>query len=419
MIQGFMYGSVYWTIEDRITFYKLVVLPILCVFASSHTSSAVLQNIMKSLCIEITPFSFSPIIKVILELCQINPQNSLEFVKCIPSLMVVRPLFMLHSIDQIKTQFIGKTDKKNKKEIKLLSYILMTSLYCLSYICKGLPLYSDEVESKKIEFASILDKILQIENDKDFLTSFLIYTFKNFANNSHNCQLLTAPIFIKNFNNIFKLLKDIKISNEDLFFMNFKTFLNNNIFFSNSSIKSDFLPSFISELMNSPLQAQSILLDSINDMIETNIFTFDMDEYAKYEDMFLKYGRVAKAANLGNEMRLKIAKNLGIFEIRKCTLKKWNYSSEKVDDSEVDDVILKAAAIVLNSYLFNKVDDNLKNALETLENLCINKKKGSANYEFFISVLNIFIIRHSGHVINDAEELLIQCRSKTSPSYVS
>lgn len=150
-----------------------------------------------------------------------------------------------------------------------------------------------------------------------------------------------------------------------------------------------------------------------------NIFTFDDGKYTKYKEMFIKYGRVTKAANLGNELRLKVAQILGIFEIRKCTLKKLDYSSEKVDDSEVNDVILKAGGIVLNSYLFDKVDDDLEIALETLENLCLSKKKGSTNYIFFTSILNIFIARHSRHVIKDAEELVIQCQTKTSPSYIS
>lgn len=83
--------------------------------------------------------------------------------------------------------------------------------------------------------------------------------------------------------------------------------------------------------MSNQINAQSILFGSINDMIEMNIFTFDADQYAKYYDEFMKYGRVTKDANLGNELRLKVAKILGIFEIRKCTMKKWNYSSEKMN----------------------------------------------------------------------------------------
>lgn len=59
--------------------------------------------------------------------------------------------------------------------------------------------------------------------------------------------------------------------------------------------------------------------------------------------------------NLGNELRMKIAKIVGIFEIRICSLKKSDYDSEKVDE----EFVLKAASIILNAYLFDQYDTGI------------------------------------------------------------
>ena len=80
--------------------------------------------------------------------------------------------------------------------------------------------------------------------------------------------------------------------------------------------------------MNLSLPMQQILLENINKMIESNIFNIPRNDYDKYEKIFLDYGSFAKVNNLGNELRLKIAKILGIFEIRK----NWYQNIEKLID---------------------------------------------------------------------------------------
>ena len=63
-------------------------------------------------------------------------------------------------------------------------------------------------------------------------------------------------------------------------------------------------------------------------MLEHNIFKLDKNDYEKFEKLILRYGEYENLKNFGNELRMKIAKILGIFESRNCTLKKSDLDFE-------------------------------------------------------------------------------------------
>ena len=152
---------------------------------------------------------------------------------------------------------------------------------------------------------------------------------------------------------------------------------------------------------------QLILLESLNTMIERNIINISRNDYVKYEDSLLDYNRYAIQKNFGNELRLKIAKIIGIFEIRNSTF----------NDDPNEDNVIKTCGLVLNSFLFDTVDENVSKAIDFMELNCTSKE--SKNKELYEGLLEIFIHRHSNHVINEAEVFIKQCNRYLKPSYIS
>ncbi|KAK8895322.1 hypothetical protein M9Y10_023773 [Tritrichomonas musculus] len=115
--------------------------------------------------------------------------------------------------------------------------------------------------------------------------------------------------------------------------------------------------------------------------------------------------------NLGNELRLMIAKILGIFEIRKNHKDLYDSCNEAADDD-----VMIAASIILNSFLFDQGDERVTKAFNLMSEKCNSKK--STNYEFFKSVSKRFTRRHVDHVLNEVEDLIIQCLGIFAPSYI-
>ena len=87
-------------------------------------------------------------------------------------------------------------------------------------------------------------------------------------------------------------------------------------------------------------------------MIEKNIFSISKNDYEKFEDIIINYGRHENMKNFGNDLRIKIAQILGIFELRKCSLKKSDIDFEKVSSDEKlkEELILKAASIIIKNF---------------------------------------------------------------------
>ena len=84
--------------------------------------------------------------------------------------------------------------------------------------------------------------------------------------------------------------------------------------------------------------------------------------------------------------------------------------------NSVDNDVMNAASIILNSFLFDRGDERVTKAFNVMEENCTSKK--SKNIEFFKSVSEIFTRRHVDHVLNEVEDLIIQCMGSLAPSYI-
>lgn len=133
------------------------------------------------------------------------------------------------------------------------------------------------------------------------------------------------------------------------------------------------------------------------------------NDYSKYEDLLLKYNRFVIEKNPSKQLQLNIAKILGIFVVRYCTFKQ--------DLNDIDSNMLKTGFILLNSYLFDHVDDMVVKPFDFMDKNCT---VNNSNYgEFYENVSEIFINNHSNHVINEAEALIYQYNRTSIPSYFS
>ena len=168
------------------------------------------------------------------------------------------------------------------------------------------------------------------------------------------------------------------------------------------------MSSLVKDLMNSSLPMQLLLLEDVNVMLENNVISIPADDYMKYEELFLNYNRRAIQNNFGKDVRMKLAKILGIFEIRRCTF--------DPEGGDVDESVMKAGSILLNSFLFDRADPIVRKSLDFLEETCSGRDSNSR--DFYESVSEVFIHRHSNHVINEAAEIVMQYNGKLMPSYI-
>lgn len=423
MISGFMKNICYWNVNDRIEFFKLVVLPVVCFISSNKTTARMAEYILTFSSMSINPYCFAPLIKALFELSPQGPNmplNSRPLVSIISKQPSIRPFHFFNAIDQLKEKyvdpFIHQMSEYNSSIVNEIIQLIFSFLECCSFSNKKSPLYSSEIESKRETVLKIFEEILELnENNvnneklKRNLTRALTSSFICFNKSSHDARLLIAPLFVNHLHSIFNLLNSSNCNEEDQFIISTSAFIDNTIFIINVDLELNFVTCLIKEMMNSSLPMQLILLESINKMLEGNIFNIPQNHYSMYEELFLNYGRYEKAKNLGNELRLKIAKILGIFEIRDFTMNDNNLKD--------DDEVLKASSIILNSYLFDCVDERVTKAFDLMEECCV--AKGVKNRDFMKSVSKIFINRHSDHVMNDVEELIIQYKNILTPSYIS
>ena len=423
MIDGFLNYINYWNIEERIKFFKLVALPVICILSSNPNTSIYSSTLIYRKCYHINPFCLAPIIKVLFILSPQGP-NLQVYNRSLTSIVTkqmisMRPFQFFNSFDQFKEKFVSPFIKQmneyKSNEVEFIIELVFSFIYDLSFSNKKSPIYSNEIEAKKKIYIDLLDEILSTKiDDKNNKILFNVFTstLKTFNKSSYYSSLLVAPLIIKSMHNIFFILNHSKNNDEEQFIKSIGDFIENLIFFTNIDLEFNFVSILIKELMNSSLPLQLVLLENLHRMLEKNIFNIPTSKFSNYEKILLEYGRFVRSNNMGNELRMKIAKILGIFEIRIND----NEVVEGQNQCSIEDEILKAASVILNSFLFDRGDDRVTNAFNLLEENCSSKK--SKDKEFFKNVLEIFIHRHTNHVLNEVEDLIIQYKSMLAPSYI-
>lgn len=426
LIAGFMKNICYWNIDDRISFFKLIALPSITIISLNRNTVPFAEHIITMGNIYNNPFCFAPLIKILYELSPQSANGPLYnryLISIISKQPSIRPFQFYNSIDQLKTKFIvpfiNQMNEYSTNEMNDIIHLAFSLLNCCSFSYKQSPIYSMKVESKKHEILEMFEDIIVKNENKSETRRILIHVFTflfiNFDQSSFDLRSILSPIFIKHLHTIFNLLNSSNIKDEDKFINSVSSFIGDTIFISNTQMEFEFVSSLIKEMMNSSLPMQLILLEPLNKMFECNIFNIPKEDYPKYEDLLLKYGNYEKTKNFGNELRMKIAKILGIFEIRNCTLN-CDIFKEKVDPKLIDNEVLKAASIILNSFLFDHADERVTKAFDLMEECCT--VKNSKSRDFFKNVSKIFIDRHTEHVIKDAENMLIQYKNMLTPSYL-
>lgn len=79
MVNTFLLNIVYWNLEDRIEFIKLVVLPFFCVVSTSYNSAKCSDDIIRTNAISVSPFTLAPLIKVIFDMAQNEPTSPIYY----------------------------------------------------------------------------------------------------------------------------------------------------------------------------------------------------------------------------------------------------------------------------------------------------------------------------------------------------
>lgn len=437
MITGFLKNICYWEIKDRIEFIKSIVLPVVCFVSSNKNTSKIAEYTVTYPNVSINPYCFSPLIKALFELSPKGPNmplNRRPLISIISKQPSVRPFHFFNSIDEIKMKyidpFIEHMSEYNSSIVNEIIELIFSFFECCSFSNTNSPMYSAEIEGKKPILIDILENILEKNesnnNNDEHLKRNVIRSLTSificFDKSSYDVRLLLAPLLIKHLHSIFNLLNSSNINEEDQFINSVSTFINNSIFFIKPEIELQLVSSLVKEMMFSSLPMQLILLESLNQMLESNIFNIPMNDYHKYEDILFKYCRYEKRNKHGNEIRMKISKIIGIFEIRNCTLNENDnqaVTESKTDEEKKEDEVVKAASIILNSYLFDRPDDRVMKSFEKIDEFCTMNGRQNTNNDFLKKVSQVFINRHTGHVLNEVEELIFQYKNILTPSYIS
>lgn len=429
VLQGMITNILYWPVEDRIKFFKSVVFPVIFIVSANPNTSSYTDNFVLDSALHLNPISVSPILSVLYEMSQSGPNPPL-YVRSLTSMISFivynKPLNFFNAIDQITLKYIkpfltGMSEYSSNAISDIVSFIFYL-FDVVSLSDKKSPLYSSDLESKKKDVVTIFEDLIESnkkdknENLKKMLIKTITSCLTYCITSSYDVNLMCAPIIYNHLHTIFDLLNSSGSQDEESFIDATSDFIKNPIFNTNTKMELEFVTFLVKEMMNLALPMQLILLESLNEMLELNICNIPIDDYKKYVEILLNYGRYEKAKNLGNEARMKIAKILGIFEIRKCTLNYEVVNNKNADQDEVNDEVLKAAAYILNSFLFDKVDEKVTRAFNLMEETVGNRR--SKNRDFFKSVSEVFIYRHSEHVLPEVEEAIIHYRSVVIPDYI-
>ncbi|KAK8880599.1 hypothetical protein M9Y10_003279 [Tritrichomonas musculus] len=423
LILSFIGKIFYWNKEDQIEFIKLVVLPVVCIFSSNPNTISFASSIITRANFLVNPFCFAPLIKVLFCLSSEKPNlhvHNRSLIMFLANQISLRTFHFYNSIDQFNEKFIKlfiiNMSEYNSNEVESMIKLIFSFIFSTSFLNKESPLYSKEIESKLNSFLNIFDDFLKqkIETNPSMKRNFihaLTFSLSLFELSSYDVRISVLPLFMKHMHTILNLLNSSNINEEEQFIKSTGSLIENSIFFMNNEIELKFVSLLVNEMMNLSLPMQLILLENLNKMIEGNIFNIPKNDYPEYERILLKYGNFVKTKNYGNDLRLKIAKILGIFEIRKS-------DNDTVDEKQncIDDEVMISASIILNSFLFDRGDERVTKAFNLMEEHCTSKK--SKNIEFFKSVSEIFTRRHVDHVLNEVQDLIIQCMGSLAPSYI-
>ena len=143
------------------------------------------------------------------------------------------------------------------------------------------------------------------------------------------------------------------------------------------------------------------LLVGLYDMMSSNLQNVPASDFNLYYKIFLDYVKISKT----EEVKIKTLNILGLVILR---------SENKYKEISY----IEASAILLNSFIYDQIDELIFLAFETLSNVVENNPKHE-NISLFKKSIQQFWLRTTGHVLPSIEEKLTQCRNLFSPDYIS
>lgn len=424
LISAYTAQASYWKKEDKIDFIKRVALPVFCIFSSNPKIADSAQIIITASNFYSAPKYFALFLKVLYCLSSEKPGlpfYSRSLISNFSTQIKMVPFRFFNSIDvfidKYFNSFMCNLSEYSLNEVENMMKLFFCLFSSCSFLDKKSPLYSNEIELKMNSVLDVFDKFLslKIEDDNSIMKKNFIHALSFslvfFEISSYDACISIFPLFMKHIHKILSLLNSTNVNEEELFLASTGLLIESRIFHTNTEIELNFITLLIKEMMNLSLPMQVALLMNVDNVIERNIFNIPKTDYPKYEEILLNYANFAQMKNLGNELRLMIAKILGIFEIRKNHKDLYDSCNEADDDD-----VMIAASIILNSFLFDQGDERVTKAFNLMSEKCNSKK--STNYEFFKSVSKRFTRRHVDHVLNEVEDLIIQCLGIFAPSYI-
>lgn len=431
MIQGLMVNIEYWSKESRIELFKKVVLPTFFIVNSNpNTAKQAYGDIF--LFLNNCPFAFSPMLKIVNELAVSGPNRPIynrPLVDNISSIISVKPMYFFNAISPLTEKFVRPFiehfgDYLTQSIFNIISFIFSSFELCC--INKKSPLYSEKVEDEKIKLIGVLEEIIEnryiekVADKKQLLrkahqnyAQAILQIVSFFKGASYEVKVLIAPIIIKHIGTILHFIKGCDVQDEQSMLTSIGDFMNSDIFFTNNELTFDLITNVIKELKYVSIPLQISFLDDIHDMIETNINNIPYRSYQRIEDVLLSYAAKGQTKKLGIIGLLKLSKIIGLFEMRKCTIdvNQNEYKSSITEENEI-----KAASIILNTLMFDQVDNRVNDAFEVLEKVSTQSKSNKKN--FYKKLIEIFVHRHSGHVLPNVEEVITKYKCLVPPDYI-
>ena len=418
-----------WNKNERIQFLKLLALPTIFVIGCSNDNS--ISQIIKSDLLFVTqisnPLVFSPLYKAIFDLSpkastpNFRNQSLRSFNACLSTFNPFKSLNLTNILfNELIVPFL-----KNGSSYKMISCAETVDLFygLLGSCClhdKESPLYSPKMEEVRKLLLGHLETILlggTAEGKVKFATISAI--LKLFSGSLYDVAIEIAPILCKCLERIIFALNTCTPVMEDLLIISLGQALSHPVFALKSDLQLKVVQAFVNSLPKIALPLRMALLDILNVMITSNLHGSTKEELETYENLILKLA----PEDCSEGQLIAISSIYGVIIMYKNSIEHLNCMLNNQNDNTIiefpkeDKHKMKvfAASIILNSYIFDKIDENLVKAFSVFDDLTDIIRPGRNS--FVKEIARTFWDRHSEQILPSVEDTIAQYKSLYSPDY--
>ena len=408
-IMGIMNSLYNWKTEDCINFFKSIILPFVSIGSCNPSLSLSYSDFSISLCTAYNPELFSPLINFMFDYASADSNShvaSHNLLSYFTSILFYRTYSFYTSLHSLYDRFVapylnklGEMTSTLSDEIVCMVYILLES----TVVPEDSPLYSPELLNERKFIINEFEKaISNFDTNKKSIIVVLTQILSFASTSNIACmKIIIDSLIDKVILLVLNALNAGKVSYEENLLETLLDFLTHPIFSFSSSLMYRIIKVIMGNIEQLAAPMQIKLLVGLYDMMSSNLQNVPASDFNLYYKIFLDYVKISKT----EEVKIKTLNILGLVILR---------SENKYKEISY----IEASAILLNSFIYDQIDELIFLAFETLSNVVENNPKHE-NISLFKKSIQQFWLRTTGHVLPSIEEKLTQCRNLFSPDYIS